>query len=135
MTCVQVVTRFPPEPSGYLHIGHAKVGSCSKSSLARRFRCGWEDHAPSGCAGAACLLMAAGGVTGSIGFNRRLPPPDPQAALLNQHFASMYKGKLLVRFDDTNPSKASLLSCPNCRLVYMLCLADAKCWHATPVLT
>ncbi len=62
----KVVTRFPPEPNGYPHIGHAK------------------------------------------------------AAIIDEEYARMYDGKLILRFDDTNPL--------NERIEYYDAIAEGLKW-------
>lgn len=79
----KVVTRFPPEPSGYLHIGHAKAALLNQYFAGG---CRWHS-APKACV--SCPTTT---------------PATP--ILLRQRLcADMYRGRLLVRFDDTNPSK------------------------------
>jgi glutamyl-tRNA synthetase len=62
----KVVTRFPPEPNGYPHIGHAK------------------------------------------------------AAIIDEEYARMYGGRLILRYDDTNPVKE--------RLEYYEAIAEGLDW-------
>lgn len=61
-----VITRFPPEPNGYPHIGHAK------------------------------------------------------AVIIDEEYAKMYNGKLILRFDDTNPA--------NEKLEYYQAISDGLEW-------
>ena len=57
----EVVTRFAPEPSGYLHLGNS--------------------------------------------FNKFNLKGHVKSVLLSYHYAKIYNGNMILRFDDTNPSK------------------------------
>lgn len=82
----KVVTRFPPEPSGYLHIGHASehTETTLTHSLTSEAQQTHDTH---------------------ILFSSFCLPLSSKAAMLNDAIAKKYNGKLILRFDDTNPQK------------------------------
>ena len=73
------LSRFPPEPSGYLHIGHAKAVLLN-DYYARHY-------------GGECHLYYTV-------FSYHLSFP-----FFHKHVSIQRTGKLIVRFDDTNPNK------------------------------
>ena len=83
----EVVTRFPPEPSGQLHIGHVKA-CLLNAYFAKRYR---TRLGPTIATDAAALVT-------------HLSQPASLSAH-TFHIHPRYNGKMLLRFDDTNPSK------------------------------
>jgi glutamyl-tRNA synthetase len=107
----QVCTRFPPEPSGYLHIGTTSFQSQSLCTYHNACIAS-SSVTPSASTMRQCCIAFKMLLTRCVGGSSDFPPPSfppttghAKAVLLNQYYAQHYKGKLLVRFDDTNPSK------------------------------